>query len=344
MKKIITLIVIVLGLINIGAVKAAGVAEDSGFTVVSTPNQYQISEESYFDLKMEPDETTTLHMAVQNLSNEASTYTISINPAQTSDNAVIDYTYQGNGKGVGAKSNVQIRDIAKLSVKKIKVPANTSRGFDIKVKMTNVKFSGIVAGAVRVTKVTPNEKTGITNKFAFAKGIVLRQNMETVTPKLEIKSIVAKTYQYQPGIVVKLINPTNINIFGLQIKAKITNDKTGKVLQTKDMTDVDRGMAPNSGFNYVFRRTDEYPPGKYHLVGTATDKNGHKWEWNQAFEIKRTVKSPIAGINITQHFAWWWIVIAILVMIIIGLLWWIILAKRRKDEDDEEEQTTPSNH
>lgn len=333
-KKIIAVLAAALFCAVSHPVFAADVAEQSGFSIISQPNELQASNQSYYDLKMQPGQTTILTLGVKNMSNVSSTYEITVNPAQTSDNVIIDYSSAGNAKGVGATPNLQIKSMTKLSTTQITVPANASKQFSVTLTMPDKTFDGIVAGAVRVERLTKNEKNGITNKFAYVKGIVVRQNDNAVDPALQINKIKVGQYHYLPGVIVTMANPTNINISKLKIDAKAVNDKTGETLNTK--TVASGSVAPNSEFNYVIRYSKTIPAGKYHFVGTATNQKGHHWEWREPFTVKKAEKVANQPISVRGSFEWGWLLIVILLLIILALIWWIILMKRKKDHDDEE--------
>ncbi|MCZ9310592.1 DUF916 and DUF3324 domain-containing protein [Weissella koreensis] len=304
------------------------------FTVDGKANEFQTDKDTTYDLKMQPGDETTLNLTVQNLSDEKATYRIAINPAQTSDNVIIEYGKSGNADEFGAKPNIQIRQITEISDTKLTVPSHQNKAFSIKIKMPQKKYDGIVAGGIRVEKITESSKEGITNKFAFVKGLVIHQNDNKVKPKLTINSIKASQYQYLPGVIVKMRNPTNINITELKMDTKVVNDKTGKTLIKKK---VDQGsVAPNSQFNYVLRHDGKIPAGKYHFKGSAKDKYGNQWQWNKAFEVKEAVKKETNfKVNATSH----WLIIllgVIILLLIIALIWLFILLRRKKEQENAE--------
>lgn len=147
-----------------------------------------------------------------------------------------------------------------------------------------------------------------------------------------VKSIKAGQYQYLPGIIVKMSNPTNINITELEIDTKIVNDKTDKVLSKKK---IDQGsVAPNSQFNYVIRHDGKIPAGKYPFKETAKDKYGNRWYWYQDFEVKEAIKKQ-NDFNIKAYNPWLIILLGIIILILImALIWLYILLKRKKEQED----------
>jgi hypothetical protein len=329
-KKFILGLIMIVGIVNSGGIiRAVNTASSAGFTVAGQPNDTQLAGEGY-NLELTPNQTTTLTLAVKNLSNQAATYTIAVNPATTSDNAVIDYAKAVNKTG----GQLSITNMAKPSVSQLSVPANSSESFTVNIKMTGQSYDGIVAGGIRVERVSANHKNGVTNKFAFVKGIMLRQNATPVMPSLKAKSVKVGTYHYKPSVTAILENPSHINISGLMIAAKIKNDRTGRVVQTKNITD--GNVAPSSSFKFVFRQDVPLPAGKYHLIGIAKDQAGHQWQWDEPFVVTQTAAAKNTAIRIKQSVAWWWPVIVILLLVIFGLLWWIFISKRRKEQADEE--------
>lgn len=304
------------------------------FTVDGQANEFQTDKKATYDLKMRPGDETTLNLTIQNLSDEKANYRIAINPAQTSDNVIIEYSKSGKAEGFGAKPNLQIRQITEISDTKLSIPGHQNKSFSIKLKMPKKEYDGIIAGGIRVEKITKSNKKGITNKFAFVKGLVIQENDHTVKPKLVVRSIKADQYQYLPGVIVKMRNPTNINITGLDINTNVVNDKTGKKIIEKK---TDQGaVAPNSEFNYVLRHDGKIPAGKYHFKGVAKDKYGNRWQWNEAFEIKEAIKKED---DFKIHATNPWLIILlgmIILLLILALIWLFILLRRKKEQENAE--------
>ncbi|MDR1606011.1 MAG: DUF916 and DUF3324 domain-containing protein [Streptococcaceae bacterium] len=306
----------------------ADAIEEAGFSIVTTPSSLQNSNNSYFDLKMQPEQATTLEIGIKNTTNQEEAFKIAVNPALTSDNIIIDYTFAGDGQGGGAQPNLQISQVVTLSTKLLTVPAQSQKNFTVQIKMPKTEFAGIMAGGIRVERVNDQEKGGITNQFAYVKGLVIRQNDQVVIPDIQFKSVSAGTFHYQPAVMAKFSNPTHMNISQLKITGTVINQKTQKTLVTKTIED--GSVAPNSTFNLILRTEEKIPSGTYQLKVTASTAQGLKWRWDESFTIAKSVNPTSTAFNVQGHFSWWWILIAVMVVVIVGLCWWIVVIKRRK--------------
>ncbi|MDR3189627.1 MAG: DUF916 and DUF3324 domain-containing protein [Lactobacillaceae bacterium] len=327
LKKICLIIVASLGFG--GTIHAEEMQQAAGFTIECKANEFQHSDQSWYDLKMAPGQSTTLHLTINNISDQAATYNIAVNPAVTSDNVVIDYSTPVNVQlQTDGQPLLQLQNLVTLSDKRLNVAAHAKRAFTVDVKMPQQTFDGIVAGAIKVERMSAKRSSGITNEFALVKGLVVRQNNQVIKPELEVAKIKVGTYKNLPGVQVQLVNPANINISGLKIDANLIDSQSGKIVATKACHD--GSVAPNSSFNYVFRSELPLPVGDYQFVGTATDRTGNQWHWKDPFVIKAGEMSKHNPVTIEQGLQWWWAIILLMGITITGLSWFIFNSRRNK--------------
>lgn len=327
----------------IGVLNHKAAAEDVGYSVSAIPSKLQQNKKlSFFDLKAKPKQAFELQVEIQNNSAEAGTFKVAATNAMTSNNGTI--TYGPTTRKIDQTMKVPFTSIAKVKTPEVEVPANSKKIVSMQVTMPNYEFDGMILGGFYIEKMAAKDKnaSGYSNQYAYAKGVVIKENANVVHPNLEMPAVGIKKENNQINVAGTLRNPTMTNIADLDLQATITKRDSTKSIVTKKLTGY--SVAPTTNFDALFQYDKQkLPAGKYTLRVKAQQTTGmkHKWDLTKDFVIAKDAAKPkesqgltiVSKPNILLYVLLG--VVAALLVIIIFLLWFFLIHKRRKNNQDK---------
>ncbi|MHC9531938.1 DUF916 and DUF3324 domain-containing protein [Dellaglioa sp. L3N] len=295
--------------------------------------------QTYFDLKMKPNQKQTLVVDMKNATNKAVTVEVHPNAAMTNDNGVVEY------KAVNPtldKSMTQPFSKLATTDTTVTIPAKSAIKQKIDVTMPAKPYTGLIAGGIYFTEKIDKakekaDKSGvqIKNRYAYVVGVSLRENTTSVKPNMELLSIKPGQANYRNTLKVKLQDNKMTAIKNLKVHGKVYARNGKKVLfesKTSNMT-----MAPNTNFNYgISWDNQEFKAGKYRLEMTADSGKNH-WEWKQNFTINGADAKKLnkKAVDLEKDYTMWYILAGFLILLLLFLILFLIL--RRKNKKDKEE-------
>lgn len=287
-------------------------ADGADFTVATVQNQYQNpTNNGYFALKMPAKAETDLKVTIYNTGTTPETFNLAVNSGVTNLNTALDYAK------TPAKGTLSVPQ------KEVTVAPGANTVVRVHLKLPDVSFAGKLLGGITVTRqIETNEKktTGLTDQFAYAVPIVIRQNDDAVTPKLTATHLKLLTANHNNNLVADIQNVTPTILNGVTLKSELV-DQSGRVVFSK--TDSNHSIAPQSNFTYRSSLGNQsFASGRYTYRLTVTDNANHTWTWQQPLTLNQsqsdiinntakhnTVKKPIN-----------WIIIGMIAMAVVIFL------------------------
>ncbi|WP_207695130.1 hypothetical protein DOK67_0002534 [Enterococcus sp. DIV0212c] len=288
-KRIATLVMLVI-MIGLGPVQALAQDGTMNFSVTAVIPENQIDKsKSYFDLKMKPGQVQELEVLMNNPLDKEVIVENKANTAITNDNGIVDYSNPDPELDKTLKA--PFSKITEID-KEITIPAKSSKTIKVKVTMPEEEFNGVILGGLHFTEKEDetkesDEKAGvqIKNRFAFAIGVLLRENDESLKPELALGKIAASQINYRNVLKANIQNTQPMIMPEMEIKSRVTKKGSTTALFEQNKQGV--RMAPNSNFDFAVNwENKEFKPGKYTLNMTVSDGKD-KWEWSKDFEISQ---------------------------------------------------------
>ncbi|MGX7245528.1 DUF916 and DUF3324 domain-containing protein [Enterococcus quebecensis] len=321
-------------------------AETGGFSVKAVLPENQLNPDvTYYDLRVKPGIEQTLDLELYNSTKENQKVSVMINPGITNDNGLIDYSEREKNYQYDESLKLAITDIASTD-KEVTIPALSKVTTNIRLKIPNQSFKGMVLGGIYLTSLSEdkdnqgNSEGGmqIKNKVVYSVGIKLTENDELVEADLLYEK--GQTFAAQEAgrniIKSKIRNLAPINVDELSYHAKIYAKDDQEVLVERAVSGY--RMAPNSYFHYqVPWGSQPFKAGKYRVELSAESKiTGQSWQWQDEFEITQAEAKKLneSAIDIEETNNWWLYLalgIGILLLVILVIVF-IVIQKRRKEQ------------
>lgn len=253
MKKLAVILSLVFGLSTVlifgRTAQADGDEPKKSYSVQAILPDNQLNKDvSYYDLKVEPNQKTTLNLLVSNTGQQSINVDVELNNAYTTNSATIGYdkysatTYKSE--------NPQLSSLVEGKRKqKVKLKAGETKQVSFKIKAPEKEFKGIILGGLTTTAgVSSNEKSkvNVANQIRYVKGVVLHSKEDAVKPDLNLKSAAPNAFDDSVGIAYNVTNEAPININDLKVKAKISH----KGLKDTNYKAENLQIAPDSNFQY----------------------------------------------------------------------------------------------
>ncbi len=331
MKKFnirITILLCMITFVAMGMPMVKANAEDVGYAVRAIiPDNQLDKHQTYFDLRMTPDQKQVIKVQIFNSSNKDKEIDVKITNPITNRNGLIDYTQQI--AKIDKSLKVPITKIATFEEKTVTVPAKKSITIPIQLQMSKKEFDGIILGGIYFSNHMDKQtepKQQIINKYGYVIGLKLSETDKVIKPKLHLLSVKPGLVNYHTAVIAKIQNSTPVIVNKLTIKAKVYNSK-GKKINQVDVKDY--RMAPNTTMPFAIDwKNQKLKPGKYTLkLHAETVKQ--KWDWKKEFTIQgeKSKKINQKAVGIERNYTWW-IVIGFSVVILI-LIYIIIRLKKK---------------
>lgn len=297
------------------------------------PENQLNKENSYFDLRVKPQDEQLLKTEILNHENEEITVKLSVRNATTNQNGMIVYE---EIEAEGESNHPRLTELVTFEEEEIVIPGGESKIVSAKLKMPEEEFDGIVLGGLHFEKV-PKEETdidglAIQNKYAYLIGVVLSENDREVVPELEYVEATADIVNHRTASVITIENKSPIIMEDLTIKAKVYKEDSDLVKETK-LNEVN--MAPNSTMDVVVDwENHPFEDGKYYVEVKASHPS-NTWEWEDSFYILKKdatmINSHAVKLEEPETFNYFILVTGIILIgTIIGLLVYIYKLKHVK--------------
>ncbi|MFS7388600.1 DUF916 and DUF3324 domain-containing protein [Carnobacterium maltaromaticum] len=331
-KLILGLFVIVLAFLRPTVVLGE---ETLNFHVTPELPQSQIEgTASYYNLNLNPGETETLVLLLQNDKEEPIEVKVTAHTAFTNVNGVVEY-----GKTAEQADPTLLYSIDELiePIDTIELAAKESKRVELTLKMPADSFEGVLAGGLRIEEVRPEEENvdngesiAIKNEFSYVVGVLARTSQTTVQPDLELLDVFADQANYRNVISATLQNFTPTFVNRLEVEATVQREGEDEVLY--EISQSQMQMAPNSNFNFpISLEGDRFQSGDYVLNMTARSGE-EEWEWTKKFTIEADEARKLnrADVTIDTSTNWWMMSAIGLFVIVLGIVIYVLLKKRKQ--------------
>lgn len=338
-KLILGLFVIVLAFLRPAVVLGE---ETLNFHVTPELPQSQIEgTASYYNLNLNPGETETLVLMLQNDKEEPIEVKVTAHTAFTNVNGVVEY-----GKTAEQVDPTLLYSIDELiePIDTIELAAKESKRVELTLKMPTDSFEGVLAGGLRIEEVRPEEENvdngesiAIKNEFSYVVGVLARNSRTTVQPDLELVDVFADQVNYRNVISATLQNFTPTFVNRLEVEATVHREGEDEVLYEASQSQMQ--MAPNSHFHFpISLDGDRFQAGDYVLRLKATSGD-EEWEWEHPFTIEGETARSLnrQDVTIDNSLNWWMIGTIALLILLVGLVIFLIM-KQRTSRNNQEEQ------
>lgn len=319
-----------------------------------TPDNQVDTTKSYFDLKMDPGQSQTIEVELRNDSDEEVEVGIEIAPASTNLNGVVEYGLNDIIPDESLRYN--LTDLVEVE-DSIVLPKESTTVLRLAIQMPDTSFDGLIAGGITFKEIDDSdaeteEEQGMTikNEYSYVVALLLRQNLNEVSPTLNLTNVEAGQVNARNVINATFRNEASAYLNQLRLINQVTKENESDVLYASDQESMQ--VAPNSQFTYPISLNGErLEPGTYHFASTAygiksdegeyeveneageIDTYMYKWEFDQTFEITAEVARTLnaADVTIEDDITWMYIVGGI-VFLLIGLLLLLIYRKKKNKE------------
>lgn len=296
---------------------------------------------SYFDLQMVPKQEQTLHLKIENISDQTIMLDTTLYQGNTNSIGVIEY--DKSVKGLANNAQVNIEDLVKISENKIKISPKQTHELQVKIKMPEKKLSGITIGAIRVVQNNEANKEGnIQNNFAREIGLVLQSSdPEQIPSTLKLLDAQAGQVNTRNVFTEKIQNPKPKLIRLTNLKAIITKEDDQEVIY--QASQLEGSIAPNTILNYRIPLDGKaLLPGVY-VATFEADEGEHHWKLTRKFTVKNNISKKLNQTDILiksqpsffAKYKWMMITGCVLLVIILGLCIYIGKIKRKLVEQEK---------
>lgn len=293
---------------------AEGVHDDYTVTIQTPKTQAPRSAQNgYFDLVLQPNQTQELALNVTNNTDHEIVIDMGKGTAGTTDNGSVAYTTTDWPADRFVGLSHRLGDAIKLSQNKLTLAAKASALAKATVTMPNEPVTGTLAGGISFTEENQHHSTSgsdakgmkLNNTFKYDFAVLVQNNLDVVTPNVQVKSVVAQTTASQTAFTVNVANsaPTFANT--VLIKADVTGPNGKHYKRQQDMMQ----FAPNSQLTWqIWTEGERVPAGEYkadvqvyygkNSQGKYADVNGAKYlyhtEKQQTFTVTRAKAKKLA--------------------------------------------------
>lgn len=289
LRKSYGLMILILVMLCQVIVARADTQTDPGINLALAPvyPQNQLVKNNIFDVHVVPRQRQKLTLKVINLANREQTIKVIPRTAYTNDAGNISLDRQRIPVDKTLKQPFSQLVVEKSQRRKLAPGKVQYLTFTVKVPKHH--FKGVILGGFYVqvlARKVHNRHKGVTisNRFAYAMPVVLKEQQQTARPKLQLGSI-KKPAKLRQKIVVKSIlhNPRPAIISGMKIDSTINRKRDGKKVGQTHVKNYE--MAPNSNFSFTNHwQNKSILPGIYRLRIDAKAVNG-RWHLERDFHI-----------------------------------------------------------
>jgi len=325
-----TLLLLLAVLLPATTVKAA---PDKSYAIQAILPDNQVNkDESYFDLKVEPNKEQSLKVLIANTGSKPIKVTAEVNNAYTADSGVIGYD-KYNTELYKAKTPSLSSLVEGKRKQVVNLQTGENKTVEFKVKSPSSEFAGIILGGVTTTasvSPTKSKNINIKNQVRYVKGVVLRSKDDGVMPDMHLTSAAPRAVAGSTGISYMLDNTAPININKVSLTAKIKH--AGKTIDYKAEN---LQIAPSSQFNY-FIPIKSLSSGTYDAHITLKNGEGFEKSFDKSITVKQkevnSVNDAASPKQESNNRQWIGIIIGIIVLIAIVVWMYLYYSQRNKGD------------
>lgn len=294
---------------------------------------------SYYDLKVLPDEQKQLKIRIFNNDDKSIDIKVTLTDAATNNNGITSYL---GDKKRNPNLKIGFSDLAQTAQSIISIKPQKSVDVPIMIKLPKVPFEGVILGGIRVTSVGKKEQSSdmqqaaaITNNIAYTIGVVLHEQETFIKPKISLKTIQSEQRNGRNYIGAQLENSAPRIIKKLVVQAKIR--KKGKTNILYESRNNNMRMAPQTDFYYgISLENQPLLPGKY-IIDLKGNADGIPFNFIKEFTIykKEADEGNKNAVYVKQNSIprWiYWIMGGLLVLIIFLISYLYNLIQKGKGE------------
>ncbi|MET2059699.1 DUF916 domain-containing protein [Enterococcus faecium] len=250
------------------------------------PENQLNKENSFFDLRVAPNQKQEIELLITNTSSKEEVYEIAINQAYTNKQGFIDYALKSESEKNQYK--FPIEDIVDVP-DKVTVLANQSKKVSISLKIPDKPFVGEILSAFQIKK-EDNDQNGINNSYGYIIGLRLTQNDQQVKRKLTLEKIEAKEISQQDKLLITFHNPEMESYGSLKYKITLINTKDNKTVYNKEFKDLQ--ISPESLYEMELNLEEvEIPNGIYQVKIEVSDAKNNKWNFEENVDVDKNDQS-----------------------------------------------------
>jgi Bacterial protein of unknown function (DUF916)./Protein of unknown function C-terminal (DUF3324). len=308
-------------------------APDKSYAIQAILPDNQVNkDESYFDLKVEPNKDQTLKVLIANTGTKPITVTAEVNNAYTADSGVIGYDkynaklYKGKNPSLTSLVEGKRKQVVKLGT-------GENKTVEFKVKSPSSEYDGIILGGVTTTasvSPTKSKNINIKNQVRYVKGVVLRSKDDGVMPDMHLTSAAPKAVAGTTGIAYTMDNTAPINVNKVSLKAKITNGSKVTNYKADNLQ-----FAPSSQFSY-FIPIKKLEAGTYKAYITLKNDSGFEKSFNYNITVKKAQASDVNDAanpkQESNNKQWIGIILGIIVLIAVVVWMYLYYSQRNKGD------------
>lgn len=292
---------------------------------------------SYFDLRVFPNEVQTIEVELFNGGSEAIEIYTEMVTAQSNKNGILDYNQSEDNldKSVifSFAENSEFDSVIHLAAGEKKITSIT-------IKLPDEKFDGILFGALKFSdrKAEQGEEQQIGNLFSYTVTILLSQNDMDVAPDLNLLDVKAAQSNYKNVIVARIQNPKTTVVSNMSVEASIYTENGTEALFSRKASNLK--MAPTSFLPFHLETSDKpLQAGKYRLEMSAVIGQ-EEWTWNEMFTIDAKTAQELneSAIGLVEDRTLLYIGIGVAALVIIAGLSYFIFKNHQKKKRLEEER------
>ena len=362
-KKLImwsTILLAILGTILSGNIVKAS---QLGFSVTANVRELdnRASDQSFFDLILEPGQKQTVTVTLKNDTNRQMTVEQEVSSATTNINGVVEYSPNNIEADKSLRFNYD--DLVQTEQEIVLAP-HSEKTINIDLQMPEEHFDGQLVGGLTYREKIDDEEAipenqeglAVTNRFAFVIALLMRQNKVAVEPDLKLHDVGPGQVNYRNVINANLQNPAMTFLNRMHVNAKVQGIDNPEIEYSVNRDRMQ--MAPNTNFDFpISLEGQPLRPGRYRMTmtvngvqddqGDYTAENSegeeityrHEWQFEREFTITAEKADELNERDVTlepEDRSWLkWLLVGLLLLLILLFLWFI-LWKRRKKEDEEE--------
>lgn len=321
-------------------------AEDVSYAVNPKPTDKQLDTSvSYYDLKLEPSEKTSVTVSVVNNADKPITINTNVDKAATNSNGLVEYNNSKNLENINL-----IYDISKLitiSEPTFEIPAKGRKDVTYIIEAPSKNFDGVLVGGLNFIEKEEQDKeeknqkkTGmaIKNRYAYSVAVVLHgekklTDNDVSTGKIKIEQLNGRNNIYYPiqNKSARFLNKTNVTA---KVYEKDLNSEKPIYIEEKK----DAQVAPNSIYKFKIGTNEKkLKAGKYTVAMEVSSKE-QSWIFSQDFEItseKAKKLNETAVIKEEDYSLYIYLGIGIAILILIPMIVLIIYVRRKNKQIEE---------
>lgn len=304
------------------------------------PESQREGEGGYFDLQLGPGTHDKLTLSLQNGGDEPVLVQITPHTAFTNVNGVVEY-----GREAEEADPTLIYSLEDLvtPIEPIEIAGGGTQEVTLELTMPDDAFEGVLAGGLRIEEIREEapeetrteEGVAITNEFAYVIGVLVRNEMNSISPDLALLEVFADQINHRNVFSATIQNFMPAFANRLSVEAQVRREGETEILYEE--TKENMQMAPNSQFNFpISLNGDRFQSGSYELMMTARSGE-NEWQWTEMFTVEADEARRLnrQDVLVEETFSWWMILGVLLISVLIGLVIFLLYKNKKQQKRDD---------